>query len=366
MVPLMAAEFSEKRMRGRLGALFQLFFATGVCISYWVTYAASVGIDPSSSMQWQVPVGLQLVPGGLLGLGMLLIHESPRWLATKGRSDAAYQSLRWIRGGVDTPEIQAEFQEILAGVQVEIEASEGFKWKELLLPSNRYRMFVAITIQLAQQLTGNTSLAYYAPQFFALLGTGNKSVFITGFFGLVKIAGVVVYIAFFVDALGRRKPLMGGALAMGILMLVVGIIVVKDPPNPAKGISSAGAAGIAIIYLEAFAFNFSWGPGMSFLLSVRCSKMLTFSATGPWLYIGEIFPNRVREIGIATGKMVRSLCSQLGINLAYRSRLSVAIQLRDESGHTTCRRKYRLEDVLDVCHLQFRKHYLRVVLHKGD
>jgi len=222
------------------------------------------------------------VPGALLGVGMLLIKESPRWLAKKGRNSEAWNSLLWIRGGIETPAIRQEFQEILAGIEVEIQASEGFTWKELLLPSNRLRIFLAMTIQLAQQLTGNTSLAYYAPQFFALLGTGNKSVFITGFFGIVKIAGVVVFILFFVDSLGRKKPLMFGALIMGILMLIVAIIIVTNPPNPSKGISSAGAAGIAMIYLEAFAFNFSWGPG-------------------PWLYIGEIFPGRIREIGIGTG-----------------------------------------------------------------
>lgn len=263
MVPMMAAEFAPKNMRGKLGACFQLFFATGVCISYWVTYAASAGLSKASSTQWQVPVGLQLVPGGLLGLGMLLIKESPRWLAKKGRNEEAYQSLLWIRGGVESPEIEAEFQEILTGVQVEIQASEGFTWKELLLPSNRLRMFIAITIQLAAQLSGNTSLAYYAPQFFALLGTGDKSVFITGFFGIVKIAGVVFFIIFFVDSLGRRKPLMGGALLMGALMLIVGIIIATHPPKASEGITSSGAAGIALIYLEAFTFNFSWGPGKS-------------------------------------------------------------------------------------------------------
>lgn len=282
MVPIMAAEFAPKHLRGRLGACFQLFFATGVCVSYWVDYAASAGVTSSSPMQWQIPIGLQLVPGGLLGLGMVLIKESPRWLAKKGRNEEAWNSLLWIRGGTETPEIRQEFQEILTGVQVEIQASEGFAWKELLLPSNRLRMFLAITIQLAAQLSGNTSLAYFAPQFFSLLGTGNKSVFITGFFGIVKIAGVVVFILFFVDSLGRKKPLMLGALSMGILMLIVAIIVVTNPPDPDAGISSAGAAGIAMIYLEAFAFNFSWGPG-------------------PWLYIGEIFPGRIREIGVGTG-----------------------------------------------------------------
>jgi len=279
---MMAGEFAPKHLRGRLGACFQLFFASGVCVSYWVDYAASKGIPETSPTQWQVPVGLQLVPGGLLGLGMLLIKESPRWLAKKGRNEEAWQSLLWIRGSVETPEVQQEFQEILAGVEAEIQASEGFTWKELLLPSNRLRMLLAITIQLAAQLSGNTSLAYFSPQFFTLLGTGNKSIFLTGFFGIAKIAGVVVFILCFVDSLGRKKPLMFGALIMGILMLVVAIIIATHPPNAPDGISSAGAAGIAMIYLEAFAFNFSWGPG-------------------PWLYIGEIFPSRIREIGIGTG-----------------------------------------------------------------
>lgn len=314
MVPMMAGEFAPKHLRGRLGACFQLFFASGVCVSYWVDYAASKGIPETSPTQWQVPVGLQLVPGGLLGLGMLLIKESPRWLAKKGRNEEAWRSLLWIRGGVETPDVQQEFQEILAGVEAEIQASEGFTWKELLLPSNRLRMLLAITIQLAAQLSGNTSLAYFSPQFFTLLGTGNKSIFLTGFFGIAKVAGVVVFILCFVDSLGRKKPLMFGALIMGILMLIVAVIIATHPPNAADGISSAGAAGIAMIYLEAFAFNFSWGPG-------------------PWLYIGEIFPSRIREIGIGTGAasqwLFNFVMSQITphavANLGWRTFLMFAI-----------------------------------------
>ncbi|KAK5452840.1 hypothetical protein LTS15_006988 [Exophiala xenobiotica] len=283
LVPMFSAEMAPKEIRGKLGSCFQLFFATGVCISYWVDYAAQAGISDSSSTQWQVPVGLQLVPGALLGMGMLLVKESTRWLAKKGRNEEAYASLLWVRGGVDSPEIRAEFSEILAGVELEIRQSEGLTWKELLLPSNRYRMFVAITIQLSAQLTGNTSLAYYAPQIFATIGAGNKTLFITGFFGIIKMAGVLTFIIFFVERVGRRVPFMAGAFAMGTFMLIIALIVDKHPPKAsATGITSSGAAGIAMVYLEAFSFNMSWGPL-------------------PWLYIGEIFPNRIREIGIATG-----------------------------------------------------------------
>ncbi|EXJ91290.1 hypothetical protein A1O1_04400 [Capronia coronata CBS 617.96] len=283
LVPIFSAEMAPKEIRGKLGSCFQLLFACGVTVSYWVDYAAQAGISSDSSMQWQIPVGLQLVPGVFLGLGMILVKESTRWLAKKGRNEEAYASLLWVRGGVDGPEIRAEFSEILAGIELELVESEGLTWKELLLPSNRFRMIIAITIQLAQQLTGNTSLAYYAPQIFATIGAGNKTMFITGFFGIIKIAGVAVFQLFLVERIGRRIPFMGGAFAMGSFMLIIALIVATHPPKPsATGITSSGAAGIAMVYLEAFSFNMSWGP-------------LT------WLYIGEIFPSRIREIGVATG-----------------------------------------------------------------
>ena len=283
LVPMFSAEMAPKEIRGKLGACFQLFFATGVTVSYWVDYAVSVGISSKNSAQWQVPIGLQLVPGAMVGLGMLFVKESTRWLAKKGRNEEALASLTWVRGGVATAEVHEEFAEILAGVEAEIATSEGLTWKELLLPSNRYRMIIAITIQLCAQFTGNTSLAYYAPQIFATIGAGNKTLFITGFFGIVKMAGVLVFQIFLVERIGRKKPFMGGAFAMGCFMLIIAIIVAKHPPKAnATGITSSGAAGIAMVYLEAFSYNMSWGPL-------------------PWLYIGEIFPSRIREIGIAAG-----------------------------------------------------------------
>jgi hypothetical protein len=51
----------------------------------------------ATSMQWQIPDGFQLVPGGLLGLGMLLTKESARWLAKRGRREEAMTSLVWLR-----------------------------------------------------------------------------------------------------------------------------------------------------------------------------------------------------------------------------------------------------------------------------
>lgn len=107
IVPMYSAEMAPKNIRGALGSMFQFFFTMGVMTSYWVDYASHIHIPDSSSAQWQVPVGLQLVPGVILGLGMLLTKESTRWLAKKDRREEALASLIWVRGG-DSPEVQEE------------------------------------------------------------------------------------------------------------------------------------------------------------------------------------------------------------------------------------------------------------------
>ena len=147
LIPIFAAEMSPKEIRGRLGSFFQLFFAAGVMVSYWVDYAVGIHIG-SDTRQWQIPLALQVIPGGLVGLGMLTIKESARWLAKRGKHDEAMDSLVWVRGGEKTPEVVAEFAEILQGIEEEVRATEGVTWRECLLPANRYRLFIAVTLQL--------------------------------------------------------------------------------------------------------------------------------------------------------------------------------------------------------------------------
>lgn len=80
------------------------------------------------------------------------------------------------------------------GVEFELQQTQGVTIKELWLPSVRYRLIIAFTMQMCQQFTGNTSLAYYAPQIFASVGAGGKSLLISGFFGLAKVFGVSCFI----------------------------------------------------------------------------------------------------------------------------------------------------------------------------
>lgn len=96
VVPTYSAEMAPKEIRGMLGSGVQWLFALGVMISYWIDYAVQQTL-PAVSKQWQIPVGLQLVPAAILALGLFTQPESVRWLAKKGRADEAWKSLTWMR-----------------------------------------------------------------------------------------------------------------------------------------------------------------------------------------------------------------------------------------------------------------------------
>ncbi|TEA18765.1 Quinate permease [Colletotrichum sidae] len=281
VIPMYSAEMAPKNIRGMLGSMFQFFFTMGVMTSYFVDYGVSKHV-PASTRQWQIPVGLQLVPGAILGLGMLVCKESVRWLAKTGRREEALESLIWVRDGENSVEVQEELAEIIASIEEEQNHKEGLTWRELIQPSNRHRILLIIALQIGVQLTGNTSLAYYAPQVFAAVGAGQNSLLITGFFGVVKVVSCLFYLLFLVERLGRRGSLLAGAFLMGVYMLIVACLTATHPPQADQGLTSTAIASMTMIYLEAMSYNISWGPA-------------------PWVYMGEIFPSRIREAGIAIG-----------------------------------------------------------------
>lgn len=204
--PCYNAEMAPKEIRGKLGSGMQWLFALGVMISYWIVYGCDVGL-PVSSAQWQIPVGLQLIPPIVLGLGLFTQPESVRWLAKQDRVEEAWDNLCWIRAD-DGPEVKAEFEEIKTGIALERQANEGFRKRELLEPANRYRLLVAFGLFLGQQCTGQTALAYFGPQFFkTLVGSGSRDLLITGLFGAEKFITNGIYILFFSERWGRKPTL---------------------------------------------------------------------------------------------------------------------------------------------------------------
>ncbi|KAJ5511426.1 Major facilitator superfamily domain general substrate transporter [Penicillium expansum] len=260
VVPSYNAEMAPKEIRGKLGSGMQWFFALGVMLSYWIDYAVKLTL-PVSSKQWQIPVGLQMVPAGVLALGLFGMPESVRWLAKKGRFDEAWENLKWMRAS-DGPEVKAEFNEIRVGLEEELRATEGFNKRELLEPANRYRLLLAVFMFCGQQCTGNNT---------------NQSLLITGLFGAEKFITVGIYILFFSEMWGRKPTLWISALLMAACFIIVTVVKETTPAPDAKA-TPAGIGMVAMIFLTNSIYQFSWGPL-------------------PWPYTAEIFPTRIREIG---------------------------------------------------------------------
>jgi sugar porter (SP) family MFS transporter len=295
VIPIYLSEMAPKEIRGQLGSCFQFMFTIGIFISYWIDYA--VGFMTPTPAQWQIPIALQLVPGVLMGLGVLTLHESVRWLVANGERQRASQSLEWIRAVSDDEDgsdsktvVAAEMAEIREGIEEEQRAKAGFSIFELLEWPNAHRVLLAVGVFIAQQSTGATALAYFGPQFFALIvGPGNKTLLLTGIFGFVKVVSCGMFIIFLSDRFGRKKVLFVGAALMSVGMLLTAALVrsinLGDGDSPtttssAPGITPTTILTIALIYLTIIVFNLSWGPL-------------------PWPYTSEIFPTRIRESGVA-------------------------------------------------------------------
>ncbi|CAI7670655.1 unnamed protein product [Penicillium crustosum] len=282
VIPIYMSEMSPKEIRGRLGSCYQLTYTVGILVSYWVDYGVKMMGEEMGARQWQVPVALQLVPGVLMGVGMLGVKESVRWLLAVGRGAEAWESLVWVRGG-EGGGARMEFEDMKRGLEEEREITDGVSAWELVEGGNLKRMGIAGGLFLAQQSTGSTALAYFGPQFFELLvGAGDKTLLLTGIFGAIKVVACLIFVVFLSDRFGRRPLLGGGAAFMAVCMIVTAVLV-KTYPQPGDGtVTSSGIATVALIYLDIIAYNFSWGPL-------------------PWPCASEIFPTRIREPGVAFG-----------------------------------------------------------------
>ncbi|RHZ63574.1 sugar porter family MFS transporter [Aspergillus thermomutatus] len=284
ITPVFVSENCPANIRGRVAGLFQEFLVIGSTFAYWLDYGVSLHI-PTSTKQWRVPVAIQLIPGGLMFIGLFFLKESPRWLMSKGRYEEALQSLAYIRNKpANDEEVEKEMAEIRTSIEDELAATEGLTWKEFLQKSNRNRFLFAVVLMFWQQFSGTNSIGYYAPQIFQTIGLSatSSSLFATGVYGTVKVVATAIFLLIGIDRWGRKPSLIGGAACMATMMFIIGAVLATHPPDPnASGVSQASIAMVVMIYLYVICYS-TWGPV-------------------PWVYIGEIFPTRLRAYGVGLG-----------------------------------------------------------------
>ncbi|KAG6906393.1 hypothetical protein DXG01_014159 [Tephrocybe rancida] len=289
VAPAFVSECSPKEVRGRITGLFQIMVAIGVMLSYFINFGIGLHIHTGPNV-WRIPFGFQLVPAGIMLFGLLTVkarHESPRWLASVGRTDEAVRNLAYLRRlPEDSHEVAHEIAEIETQIEEERAAREGLGLKEAFFGKGNFiRFVIAFVIFLLQQWGGQNSVGYYAPQIFTSIGyVGTKnSLLASGIYGVVKVAATAIFVFFFVETLGRRLSLIISSVGMGTLFFIIGALLKTHPPPTVAAADPppASKAMAAMLYIYVCFYSMGWGPL-------------------PWVYVSDIFPTRTRHYGLAT------------------------------------------------------------------
>lgn len=260
LTPLYLAELATAERRGGVVSLNQLCITVGILVSYLVDSALA-----STPDGWRWMLGLGAVPGVVLAIGMLVLPESPRWLAGHGRGDEAEAVLRQVRGpGTD---VQAELASLRSDLVVE---GKRTPWSALLLPALRRPLIIGVGLAIFQQITGINTVIYFAPQIFEASGlTGaTASILATAGVGVVNVLLTIASI-WLIDRAGRRPLLLWslGGMAVSLAVLALGF-----------WLGASGPLGLlTAVSLAAYVAFFAIGLGPVF-----------------WLLISEIFPLGVR------------------------------------------------------------------------
>ncbi|KAJ5104918.1 sugar transporter [Penicillium alfredii] len=295
IIPIYISECSPALIRGRLVGLFEIMLQIALVFGFWVNYGVNKNISGMTAMQWRIPVGIQLIPAGLLLLSMSWMIESPRWLASKNNIDKAHKTLAWVRNlPPDHVYVANELAEIQTAINHELEANGGKRnfgqiLRECIAPGVRNRIMIAVILMLLQNLTGINAINYYSPTIFRSIGFTGTSVGLlaTGVYGLVKMATTAVFMIWIVDRFGRRPALLVGATGAAVAMFYLAIYSQVSGSFDQAPPSDAGArVAVAMVYLYAIFYGFSWN-GI------------------PWIFASEVLPSRVRTIG-----MMCSVCMQ--------------------------------------------------------
>jgi MFS transporter, SP family, galactose:H+ symporter len=265
LTPLYLAETAPARSRGAMVSLNQLMITVGILVSYLVGYAFAHG------GQWRWMLGLGALPGAVLAVGMLVLPETPRWLAGHDRMADAEASLRRLRGP-DT-DVSAELSTLRADL---VREKRSQRREELKRAGMRLPLIIGVGLAIFQQITGINTVIYFAPTIFqgAGLSSASASILATAGIGAVNVVMTLVAIRL-IDHVGRRALLLVGLAGMTVsLCVLAGGFQLGTQSGAVGWITAASIAG----YVGFFAV----GLGPVF-----------------WLLIAEIFPLAVRARGMS-------------------------------------------------------------------
>ena len=283
--PMYIAEVAPAKWRGRLVGFFQFNVVSGILAAYLSNYViGQLGFGP---LEWRWKLGIAAVPSALFFLMLFFIPRSPRWLVKKGRLAEAGEVLRM------TGEENAE-RDLLEIVE-SIDAEHGHGEEPLFTSKYRVPILLAVSLAMFNQLSGINAILYYLNDIFKSAGfskvSGDLQAVAVGATNLLftMIAMSVI------DRIGRRRLLLAGSVGTAVCL-----------------------AGVSAIFFSQAHRNLLVWLLVGFIASFAFSQGAVI-----WVYLSEVFPNRVRAKGQSLGSfthwVMAALISWIFPMLAARS-----------------------------------------------
>lgn len=261
--PVYIAEIAPARWRGLLVGAFQVNVVVGILVAYLSNYLialTSLGLN-----EWRWQLGVAALPAVLFLIMLFGIPRSARWLVTKHRINEAREVVKIL--GSENPE--AELQEIIDSIHV-----EGAVHSEPLFQKKYWRpIYLAFTVAAFNQLAGINAILYYLNSIFEAAGfskvSGDLQAVAVGAMNLIA----TLFAMTIIDRVGRKTLLLIGGVGMTFCL-----------------------GGVAAVF-----FTHQHQNMLVWLLVAYIGFFAISQGAVIWVYISEVFPNRVRSKGQSLG-----------------------------------------------------------------
>ncbi len=267
VAPTYISEISTAATRGKLTAMYQFNIVFGILIAFLSNYFLQ-GVGGANDWRWML--GVLAIPALIYTVMVTGVPESPRWLISKKNDlDAAKK----IMASIGVEDVDAEVAAVIKSNQHETMApgaSQFFNSKHSRI------IWLAFFIAFFNQLSGINFILYYAPEILSRIGLAAKESLLNS----IAIGGTNLLFTFvglyLIDRVGRKTLMIIGSIGYIISLTMV-----------------------------AYAFNTQASPTflMIFLLLFIASHAIGQGAV-IWVFISEIFPNKIRAMGQSFGASV--------------------------------------------------------------
>ncbi|KAH8372199.1 hypothetical protein KR093_010563 [Drosophila rubida] len=258
--PMYTGEIAQKDIRGTLGSFFQLMITIGILFVY--------GIGAGLNVEW-----MSLVCGLLpiiFGIIFFFMPESPTYLVSKNRSEAAVKSIQWLRG--KEYDYGPEMEE-LHQVDREIREQQVNIWSALTRPVTIKAMSISLGLMFFQQVSGINAVIFYSAGIFKEAKTGIDAGMSTILIGVMQVVATFVS-TMVVDKLGRRILLLASGIVMALSTTAIGVyFFLKDQDE--NQVENLGWLPVASLCIFMIMFSIGYGPV-------------------PWLMMGELFATDIK------------------------------------------------------------------------